>query len=69
MNTVLKLSSLIDTLQVFDDEQLVGEVVLMSDGWAAYTAGPTGRIRTTRIGTYPTINDAVRSLTDKEETS
>jgi len=52
------------TFNVFDNvtRVLIGQVALMSDGWAAYLATPTGRIKERRIGTYATAELAIRAV-------
>lgn len=59
-----------NTFNVFDyvTQQRIGEIALMSDGWAAYEANEYGRIRTTRIGTYKDAELACRAVDKKYET-
>lgn len=53
-----------NTFLVFDNITgvLIGEIGLGFDGWAAYIAGPTGRINHKRIGTYEDAERAVRAV-------
>lgn len=53
-----------DTFSVFDNitKVKIGEISLMSDGWAAYTIRNTGNILQDRIGTYKTAEDAIRAV-------
>lgn len=63
-----------DVLDVFDHSQEVigeriGQVGCSADGWAAYAANPhTGAIRTTRLGTYDTIAEAVTVIDEHRTT-
>lgn len=53
-----------DTFSVFDrvSKWHVGEITLMSGGWAAYTASMYGVVAEKRIGTYETAEDAIRAI-------
>jgi hypothetical protein len=56
------ISVIDDTLDVYEERTLRGQIVLMSEGWAAYRATLTGRIVEKRIGTYKTTMLAVMAL-------
>jgi hypothetical protein len=53
-----------DTFNVYDriTGVRIGEISLMSGGWAAYMTTPTGRIKDMRIGTYKTAELAIRAI-------
>lgn len=53
-----------DTFDVYDLKggQRIGQVALMSTGWAAYRATWSGRIVDERIGTYPRAADAIYAV-------
>lgn len=53
-----------DTLEVYadDQEEPIGEISLMSTGWAVYRLNASGFIITPRIGTYKTAEQAVKAL-------
>src|SRR3982751_6231605 len=57
-----------NTFLVFDNvtSVLIGEISLMSDGWAAYLAGPTGKMTKKRVGTYATAELAIRAVDEKK---
>lgn len=53
-----------DVLDVYERTgDRIGQVAPSVDGWAAYIATPTGRIKTDRVGTLPTIQEAVDFVT------
>jgi len=62
MATTISLS-FENTFNVFDyvTRDRIGEIALMSNGWAAYHATPA-RVSDKRIGTYPDAETAVRAL-------
>lgn len=66
LNFVLKFDS---TFNVYNGDKLLGEIALMSDGWAAYRASATNidRIKPQRIGTYKSAARAANALTAKPE--
>jgi hypothetical protein len=53
-----------DVFLVFDyvKRDLIGEIVLMSDGWAAYRTNANGRMIEERIGTYANAELAIRAI-------
>lgn len=53
-----------DTFNVYDyvRQHRIGQIALMSDGWAAYRAGGGGNIVERRIGTYPDADAAIDAL-------
>jgi hypothetical protein len=51
-----------DTLRVYADAELIGEIAPSCDGWAAYRATDAGFIVEERVGTYPTIATALEAL-------
>lgn len=66
LNFVLKFDS---TFNVYNSDKLLGEIALMSDGWAVYRASATNidRIKPRRIGTYKNAARAANALTAKCE--
>jgi hypothetical protein len=58
-----------DTFNVFDyvTQERIGQIALMSDGWAAYRATPNGHIVEKRIGTYKDAELAVRAVDDRNK--
>lgn len=55
-----------DTFNVYDyvTQERVGEISLMSDGWAAYRAKGQG-VECKRIDTFPDAEAAIRALDRK----
>jgi hypothetical protein len=53
-----------NTFNVFDfvNQRRIGQVSLMSEGWAAYGATSTGHITIKRIGTYEDAELAIRAV-------
>src|SRR5213592_2679758 len=63
-NSVTVNHSFGDTFNVFDrvTQVQVGQICLMSGGWAAYTSNPSGVIAERRIGTYEDAELALRAI-------
>jgi hypothetical protein len=53
------------TFDVFDwsNERRLGQISLMSSGWAAYAVGASGRIMPERLGTFGEAEIAVLAIT------
>lgn len=51
-----------DAFDVYQDKQRIGEIALMSDGWAAYAVNNAGRVQPERIGTYDSAMRALMAL-------
>jgi hypothetical protein len=51
-----------DSFDVCDNDQRIGGITLMSDGWAAYRASPHGVLAERRMGTYPDAESAIKAI-------
>lgn len=63
-NSVTVSHSFGDTFNVFDrvSQVQVGQICLMSGGWAAYTSNPYGVVAEKRIGTFEDAELALRAI-------
>lgn len=57
-----------DVLRLYDEGELLGEVTRSGDDeWAAYRARGGGYIVEKRVGTFKTLNEAIKSLPQSVE--